>query len=84
MASPPGLAQMWDDSAAVRARARSGAQITLWIKPELVGIPSTRACILNATPLTIIGTWWTQQKSEAQTIPIGTLRDQAWCCQKFL
>ena len=72
------LAHQWENDAGLRSRARNDGQLCIWPDPKLVGIPSNRACVLNAVPLTYAARWWTSQKDQPSAIPIKLLREQAW------
>ena len=71
------LAHQWENDAGLRSRARNDGQLCIWPDPKLVGIPSNRACVLNAVPLTYAAGWWTVQKDQPAAIPIKLLREQA-------
>ena len=78
MAGVLSLPHLWEGDVGIRARARHERQLCVWQDQRLVGIPSIRACVLNAAPLTILARWWTSQQTSPAAIPIKLLRSEAW------
>lgn len=72
------LAELWESRPCVRARARENKQITMWPKPDQVGVPTSPACSLNSVPLTLLAIWWSRRRDLPQTVPIQLLRDEVW------
>lgn len=68
------LATEWEGRKCLRARARENGLLTMWPKPEQIGVATSPACALNAVPLTLLAEWWAPQCAEPQTVPIGPLR----------
>lgn len=78
MAGVLSLPHLWEGDVCIRSRARHDGQLCAWPDQKLVGIPSIRACVLNATPLTILARWWTAQKDSPAAIPIKLLKSEVW------
>ena len=70
------LAQLWDEDATCRARGRKSGLLCHWPDPKLVGVASSAACALNATPLTLTAKWWVSQQEDPAAIPIDKMRNQ--------
>lgn len=72
------LSKEWEGRACIRARAREHGMITMWPKPEQVGVPTSPACALNSVPLTVLASWWVTQADTPRAVSIGPLRSEVW------
>ena len=70
------LAETWESKPCLRARARENGFLTMWPRPEQVGVPSSPACSLNSVPLTDMAKWWVQRSDHPCTVPIDKVREQ--------
>lgn len=71
------LAEIWEGNAAVRARTRNEGQLCIWQDRNVVGVPSSAACVLNSIPLTLCADWWTDKQRTPAAIPINIMREEA-------
>ena len=75
--SGPGLAELLEQSTALRNRARLQQRLTQWPSKECMGAASYKALALNATAMETIASWWTKMSGDPQAIPIDLLRSEA-------
>ena len=62
----------------LRNRGRELNLITVWPSNEQTGIPSSRACAMNARAIEILIKWWAElERLYPKVIPVSTVRDQA-------
>ncbi len=68
----------WEADALLRNSGRHHGRLTVWPSPKSIGIPSAKACALNARVLEITAKWWIQHEATyPRIIPVAVLRDQA-------
>ena len=72
------LAVAWESEGMLRTRARETGSLTTWPSVQATGVPSMKACSLNARLLELTCKWWTQFCESPASIPIGLLRAEAW------
>lgn len=75
----------WEADAQVRNSGRQHQRLTIWPSEKSTGIPSAKACALNARVLEILAKWWIQYDATyPRIIPVAVLRDQALIGKKSI
>lgn len=69
----------WESDPMLRNRGRELNHLTTWPSNEQTGIPSSRACAMNAKALEIIIKWWSElEPLLPKVIPVSEVRVQVW------
>jgi hypothetical protein len=68
------LNSLWEGEPSIRNRARENSCLTTWPSPTTIGIPSQKACALNAKVLEKTALWWSAASEVPAAIPIDRLR----------
>ena len=65
---------LWEGEPSIRNRARESSCLTTWPSPTTIGIPSQKACGLNAKVLEKTALWWAAASDVPAAMPIDRLR----------
>ena len=72
------LAALWEGDLSLRALAREQGCLTRWADPRLIGVASTGAMAINIKSLQLLAQWWCPQSPLPLSIPINSVRNEAF------